>query len=212
MLEDVAPFIQNAFFEIDGKSDVAIRIKKELLRLKGFENMTVPDTYKDYVVSPYKVDTTESFLVPLIDPTGDHIEFYGPNDQRVPQTSFNISTDSRFIKIKEFFPDIDSSAITLDGNFIKVTTVPLQIQRPGKDVSMITISMNLENENSIKDIHFLYNNIPISVLMDSMTAPVYTNFITQLPYYLDTLDQAVVTLGTLSEPVNILPLQKKVTI
>ena len=213
ILDDVAPSIQDEFFQINGDSDVAIRMKKELLRLKGFEKMTNTETYKNYVTTPYKADSTETIALPLIDSTLSRIESFTDADKKILQTSFDISTDSRYLRIKEFFPGISSSTITLNGDLVSVSNVPLEIQRPGKENVTILVSMNLENANSIKDVHLLYNNTNLNILVDSMDPSVYTTFITQLPYYLDILDQAMVTLGSpLTEPVNILPMQRRVSI
>ncbi len=213
ILDDVAPSIQNEFFQINGDSDVAIRMKKELLRLKGFEKMTDPESYKNYVITPYKADSSEGLPLPLIDSTLSSIESFTDADTKILQTSFDISTDPRYLRIKEFFPGVSSSTITLNGDLVSVTNVPLEIQRPGKENGTILVSMNLENANSIKDVHLLYNNTKLNILADSMDSSMYTTFISQLPYYLDILDQAMVTLGSpLTEPVNILPMQRRVSI
>ncbi len=213
ILDDVAPSIQNEFFQINGDSDVAIRMKKELLRLKGFEKMTDPESYKNYVITPYKADSSEGLPLPLIDSTLSSIESFTDADTKILQTSFDISTDPRYLRIKEFFPGVSSSTITLNGDLVSVTNVPLEIQRPGKENGTILVSMNLENANSIKDVHLLYNNTKLNILADSMDSSMYTTFISQLPYYLDILDQAMVTLGSpLAEPVNILPMQRRVSI
>lgn len=130
ILDDVAPSIQDEFFQMNGDSDVAIRMKKELLRLKGFEKITTQDSYKNYVVTPYKADPSESIPLPLIDPSLSRIELFSDTDQKILQTSFDISTDPRYTQIKEIFPGIKTSTIALNGDFVTVTNAPLEIERP----------------------------------------------------------------------------------
>ena len=213
ILDDVAPSIQDEFFQMNGDSDVAIRMKKELLRLKGFEKITTQDSYKNYVVTPYKADPSESIPLPLIDPSLSRIELFSDMDQKILQTSFDISTDPRYTQIKEIFPDIKTSTIALSGDFVTVTNAPLEIERPWKDPVSIWVSLNLQNENNLKDIRIVYGDTSINIIADAMDITTYKAFISQIPYYLDILDQAMITLGTpLTEPVNILPLQRRLSI
>ena len=73
--------------------------------------------------------------------------------------------------------------------------------------------MNLQNENNLKDIRIVYGDTSINIIADAMDITTYKTFISQIPYYLDILDQAIATLGTpLTEPVNILPLQRRLSI
>lgn len=120
--------------------------------------------------------------------------------------------DSRIQTIGTLFPNIDKNTLVRTGSLIKITNVPLQISRDNKDPSTINMSLDMENQDSLKNINFTYNGNVVAVSIDSMSVPVYTNFLTQIQYYLNSIDSNNVSLATVENPIRILPIQRRISI
>ncbi len=127
-MDDIAPTVQDIFLQTNANSDVGIHIKKALLRIKGFQTMINPDTYKDYVNAPYKVDSDEKNIpLPLLNSDLTTLVSFSPSDINAQQNSGDISLDARMSTISTLFPNVDKSTLVRSGSVIKISDVPLQV-------------------------------------------------------------------------------------
>ncbi len=74
------------------------------------------------------------------------------------------------------------------------------------------MSLDIENQNSLKNISFEYDGNVVAVSIDAMSVPVYTSFFTQIQYYLSVIDSMNAAKGTIENPIRILPIQRRINI
>ena len=190
--------------------DAYSRIQHEILRIQAFSKMISSDTYKEYIKTPYKADPNESIALPLVEEAGKKIVTFDPAIIEKSKNTKALSADPRIKELQKIWPNADAASWVLDGEYIRVIRAPYSVARWDVN-SSIEISALYKN-NLLSDIIIFYGDYTIEVTGDGFSAKGYYSFISDIQYYLDTID-ATITQDTKNVwSLRIFPFKQRISI
>lgn len=211
-IEFIAPSI-DSLWSPSGASDTYTqqRIQNNMIRLQAFTEIIDPDSYKEYVKTPYRVQTGSSYPFPMIDPEkGEGMRLDTKTVESI-KTIKILSGDPRMNELKKIWPDADASSWLIEDNNIRVIKAPYKIARKDGN-SRIAISA-LYAEKTFSDIVVEYANFQISVnTKNGMTKDVLYAFLAKIQYYLDAIDDEVANGRTDFGQMTIYPTTERISI
>ncbi len=210
VIEFVSPSIE-ALWSSSWWSDIDTytRIQDEIIRLKAFWGLIEENNYKDYIKSPYKTLSWSKIPLPIVDEkTSSVIRTSMSPIEKVKNTKL-LTTDPRILEVQKIWPDADTSAWTLEGDYVRVVRAPYTIAR-WETTSPVEISA-LYKDGSLSDILIFYNGYTLQVTADTLSTAVYYSLLSDLQYYLKTVDDTLSWEPTTGD-IRIFPLKKRIGI
>jgi hypothetical protein len=128
-VQAIAPSIE-ALWSGSGKTDTDTfaQIGKNILRLKAFTLMIDPDSYKEYIKTPYKLDPdAKNGALPLIDPETNLLVQTDPKAIEKIKNTKALSNDPRIEELKKIWPDADAGSLSIEEENIRVQKAPYKI-------------------------------------------------------------------------------------
>jgi hypothetical protein len=130
-VQAIAPSIE-ALWSGSGKTDTDTfaHIGQNIMRLKGFASMIDPDTYKDYIKTPYKLDPdNKNGIVPLIDPDTNSLVRMDPKAIEKIKNTKNRSIDPRIQELEKIWSDANEDSISIEEENIRIQRARYKIAR-----------------------------------------------------------------------------------
>jgi hypothetical protein len=130
-VQALSPSIE-ALWSGSGKTDTDTfsHIGQNILRLKALALMIDPDTYKEYIKIPYKLDPeSKDVRLPLIDPDTNLLSRMDPKALEKIKNTKILSKDPRIDELKKIWPDADAASLSIEEENIRVQKAPYKIGR-----------------------------------------------------------------------------------
>lgn len=178
-IEYIAPSIE-ALWSSAGVGDTYIQnqIQNNMTRLAVLTEIIDPDTYKEYIKSPYQVESGSLYIFPAIDPITKIALRFDPAKITSLKNIKILSGDPRINDLKKIWPDADASSWLVEGDNIRVLSASYKIARQTtQGTSRIKISA-LYKTKTFSDILIEYGSYQIRVSSENdMTTPVLYAFL-----------------------------------
>ena len=194
-------------------TDTYARITTNVTRIQALSFMINPDTYKDYIKTPYKVDDASGAIAfPMINPkTKLPIQLDSTLVEKVKNTK-TLAVDPRINELKKIWPDLDATALSLEWENIRIDKTPYKIGRSSRWVSSLQISA-LYKDRNLTDSTIYYGDYTIRVITDKpLSQQLYKAFLLQLSSYLDFIDTQVTAIGSDVREIRIFPSKQRINI
>jgi hypothetical protein len=213
-IQAIAPSIQSVWSGSgQADTDTYTRMVHNILRLNAFKQMINPDTYKDYIKTPYKLSTSENDIqLPMIDPETNLLIRIDPKTVEKIQNTKTLATDPRIQELKKIWPDADASSLSIEEDNIRITKAPYKIGRSGEGISEVTMSA-LYKDKALSDMIVYYDNYILRIVTEQpLSLQSYKAFLTQLDSYLKFVDDEVISQNREVGEMRIFPTKKRMNI
>ncbi len=215
-VEAITPSIQSVWsnsWQMD--TDAYNRINTNIIRLKAFVTMIDPDSYKDYIKTPYKIDSASGEVqFPLIDPdTNLVVRLDSKTVEKIKNTK-TLAIDPRIQELKKIWPDSDASSLSLEGENIRIEKAPYKIGRSGAGISSIEMSA-LYKDKALTDNVIFYDNYIIRIVTETnkpLSLQEYKALLLDLDSYLDFIDTEVTAQNRKVGEMRIFPTKQRMNI
>ncbi len=217
-VEIIAPSIQKVLsnsWDNDTDADAYVRINSNIVRLNAFVTMIDPETYKDYIKTPYKINSESGEIqFPLIDADTNLVVRL---DSKTVEKIKNIKTlaiDPRIQELKKIWPDSDASSLSIEWNNIRIEKAPYKIGRSGNGTSSISMSA-LYKDKTLTDNVIHYGDYIIRVVTETnkpLSLSEYKWLLLDLESYLDFIDTEVTAQNREVGEMRIFPTKYRINI
>ena len=211
LVDILSPALASLSTDASGSTtdDTYSRIEKNIVRIKAFSSLIQNDDYKDYVKSPYKVDTKEKTTLPLLDTKNSIVRF----DTEIiakEKNSKALLTDPRIKELQKIWPNAEASSWILEGDYLRVSKAEYTFAREGSTTSFLVSA--LYKDTLLTDTIILYKDYTIEVVApDGISPKAYYALMANMRYYLDRIDETLQG-DSPSGTIRIFPDKKRINI
>lgn len=215
-VEAVTPSIQSVWSDSwKTDTDAYDRINKNIIRLKAFVTLIDPESYKDYIKTPYKVHSESGeVLFPLIDPDTNLIVRL---DSKTVEKIKNIKTlaiDPRIQELRKIWPDAGDTSLSIEWDNIRIEKAPYKINRSWEGISSIELSA-LYKDKRLTDNVIYYGDYIIRIVTETnkpLSLPEYNALLLEVDSYLDFIDIEVTAQNREVGEMRIFPSKQRINI
>lgn len=215
-VEAITPSIQSVWsnsWQTD--VDAYSRINTNIVRLKAFVTMIDPEWYKDYIKTPYKINSESGEIqFPLIDSDTNLIVRLDSKTVEKIKNTKTLAIDPRIQELKKIWPASDASSLSIEGDNIRIEKAPYKIGRSGQGISSIEMSA-LYKEKTLTDNVIYYDNYIIRIVTEAnkpLSISEYKGLLVDLDSYLDFIDIEVTAQNREVGEMRIFPTKQRMNI
>lgn len=211
VIEFITPSIESLWSSSGGSDvDTYTRIQDEVIRLKAFWSLIDETNYKEYIKSPYKSLSWSKIPLPVIDEKSSLVVHADVSVIEKVKNTKLLTTDPRIMEVQKIWPEAQTSSWTLEGDYVRVIRAPYTIARDDGSSSTVEISA-LYKDGNLSDLIIFYNDYTIQVVSDTLSTSIYYSLLSDLKYYLKTIDDTLNWQPTTGD-IRIFPLKKRINI
>lgn len=191
------------------------RIKKNILRLKGFTDILEKNAYKDYVTSPYFYDTSEKGNVPMVDEKGENILRIDKDVIKQSQFREALQKDPNIKQLLTIWPNLDNTTLEIQGSeTYRIVNALSRVSRSENIYNDLSISALYKND-TFSDIQINYDDIVLRVMTaknEWIPKVQFTLFLSDLRDYLNTVDATLLSLDERPSQVIVNPIRRQIEV